>query len=146
MVRETETILVESWRRALAGIDTLLGRLVYLAGLRNVNTGLYEHFGLSERAGADAADRLIRRAHMETFRQWLSLGLPQQRVELETYFSGLEADRLSILLNWLNLTPYAVWVPAETLDVERKLFYTDLEAVLEMIRGESGVVSPDPDS
>ena len=65
---------------------------------------------------------------------------------MESYFSGLEGDRREILSNWLHLGPYSGWVPAESRDVERQLFFTDLEAVLELIRAESGVASRDPDS
>jgi hypothetical protein len=146
MAGDTRGILAESWRRALAGIDTLLGRLAYLASLRNVNTGTYEHFGLSERVGAAEVDRLIRQTHLEVFQQWLCFGLERQKTELEEYISGMNADRREILSNWLNLGPYAAWVPAESRDVERSLFYTDLEIVLELIRNESGVASRDPDS
>ena len=39
--------LAESWRRTLAGVPTLPGRLEYLASLRNAHSGQYEHFGLS---------------------------------------------------------------------------------------------------
>jgi hypothetical protein len=137
--------LQESWRRTIGGISTLLGRLAYLASLRNVNTGFYEHFGLAERVGATEVDNLIRRSHLETFQQCLCFNLERQKEELEAYFSGLEGDRREILSNWLVLGPYAAWVPAESRDVERKLFYTDLEMVLELIRTESGVASRDPD-
>ena len=146
MASDTQAILADSWRRALAGIDTLLGRLAYLASLRNANTGTYEHFGLSERVGAVEVDRLIRRSHLEVFQQWLCFGLERQKTELEEYFSGLDAGRREILSNWLNLGPYAQWVPAESRDVERKLFYTDLGVILELIRNECGVASRDPDS
>ena len=138
-------MLEESWRRTLGGIGTLLGRLAYLASLRNVNTGLYEHFGLAERVGAVEVDSLVRRSHLEAFQQWLCFNLERQKEELEEYFAGLEGDRREILSNWLVLGPYSAWVPAESRDVERKLFYTDLEMVLELIRNESGVASRDPD-
>jgi hypothetical protein len=52
MASGRQAILEESWRRTIGGISTLLGRLAYLASLRNVNTGFYEHFGLAERVGA----------------------------------------------------------------------------------------------
>jgi hypothetical protein len=71
--------------------------------------------------------------------------LERQKEELESYFASLEGDRREILSNWLVLGPYAAWVPAESRDVERKLFYSDLETVLELIRTESGVASRDPD-
>jgi hypothetical protein len=50
------------------------------------------------------------------------------------------------LEHWLSLEPYGVWVPADSRRVERKLFYSDLGAVLDLIRSECGVASRDPDS
>src|SRR5580704_70373 len=146
MASDRQALLEESWRRTVARIETLLGRLAYLASLRNVNTGIYEHFGLAERIGPDEVDRLIRRNHLEVFQEWLCFNLARQREELESYFAELDGDRREILSNWLVIGPYAGWIPADSRDVERKLFYTDLEAVLEVIRNEFGVASRDPDS
>jgi hypothetical protein len=146
MTSEKRAMLAESWRRTLEGLGTVFARLAYLASLRNVNSGAYEHFGLAQRVGADEVDRLIRLSHLEVFQQWLCFGLERQKEEVESYFSGLEGDRREILSNWLHLGPYSGWVPAESRDVERQLFFTDLEAVLELIRAESGVASRDPDS
>lgn len=145
MAIDRNAALEESWRRTLGTIETLLGRLAYLSSLRNANTGTYEHFGLAEKAGAAEADGLIRRAHLDLFHQWLCFGLKRQKEELECYFSSLEGDQREILSNWLVLGPYAAWLPAESRDVERNLFYSDLETVLELIRTESGVASRDPD-
>ena len=141
-----DAVLAESWRRTLAGIPTILGRLAYLASLRNTNTGTYEHFGLAQRVGAAEVDRLLRRSHLEVFEEWLCFGLQRQKHELDEYISDLEGDKREILANWLSLEPYGIWVPTESRDVERKLFYTDLEVVLELIRNEYGVASRNPDS
>jgi hypothetical protein len=146
MARDKQAMLEESWRRTVGKIDTFLGRLAYLASLRNMNTGTYEHFGLAEKVGAAEVDSLIRRNHLEVFQQWLCFNLERQKEELQTYFEGLEGDRREILSNWLVLGPYATWIPADSRDVERKLFYSDLETVLEVIRAASGVASRDPDS
>jgi hypothetical protein len=124
----------------------MLGRLSYLATLRNTNTGTYEHFGLAERVGALDADRLIRRSHMEVFQEWLCFGLHRQKEELQEYLSGVEGDKREIIAHWLSLEPYAVWIPGESRDVERKLFYNDLSVVLELIRTDYGVASRDRDS
>src|SRR5947209_68449 len=99
MASDRQAVLTASWRRTLAGITTLLGRLAYLASLRNVNRGTYEHFGLSERVGAAEVDSLIRRSHLEAFQEWLCFNLEQQKAELEQYFAGLEGDRREILSN-----------------------------------------------
>lgn len=146
MTVDRQAVLAESWQRTLAGISTLLGRLAYLASLRNANTGAYEHFGLAQRVGADEVDRLVRRSHVEAFQQWLCFSLERQKDQLEEHFASLGGDRREILSHWLYLGPYSSWVPAESRDVERKLFFTDLEMVLELIRNEFGVASRDPDS
>jgi len=145
MPSDRQAAIAESWRKTLAGIESPLGRLAYLASLRNQNKGTYEHFGLAERIGEDETDTLIRRSHLHAFQEWLCFGLERQKEELEAYFLSLDGDRDKILANWLTLSPYASWIPAESRDVERKLFYTDLETVIELIRSESGVASRDPD-
>ena len=146
MASDRQTVIEESWRRTVGKIGTLLGRLAYLASLRNTNSGVYEHFGLAEKMGVNEADHLIHRSHIEVFQQWLCFGLERQKAELEAYFAQQEGNPREILANWLVLRPYAAWVPAESRDVERKLFCTDLEMVLEVIRSDSGVASRDPDS
>ncbi|HEY4282855.1 MAG TPA: hypothetical protein VGM62_07290 [Chthoniobacterales bacterium] len=145
MPSERQAAIAESWRKTLAGIEPLLARLAWLASLRNQNKGVYEHFGLAERIGEEATDKLIRRSHLEIFQEWLCFGLERQKSEIEAYFATLDGDRDKILANWLTLSPYASWIPAESRDVERKLFNTDLETVLELIRIECGVASRDPD-
>jgi hypothetical protein len=142
---EKEAFLTESWQRTLAGISTFPGRMAYLASLRNANTGTYEHFGLSQRIGAPEVDRLLRRSHVDLFQEWLCFGLDRQRRELDDYLADLEGDKREIVSTWLSLGPYAVWIPAESRDVERKLYYADLGAVLELIRRDYGVASRDPD-
>jgi hypothetical protein len=143
---DSEAAITESWRRTLAGIPTLIGRVAYLASLRNANTGVYEHFGISQRIGEDDADRVLRQSHMAVFQEWLCYGLENQKEELEEYLSGLNGDRREIMANWITLEPYGTWVPAESRDVERKLFHDDLSVVLEILRTEYGVASRDPDS
>ncbi|MES1260536.1 MAG: hypothetical protein ABUS49_02280, partial [Acidobacteriota bacterium] len=139
MTPNREAALAESWRRTLAGIPAMLGRLVYLASLRNQNSGTYEHFGLAERVGPVETDRLLRHSHLEVFQEWLCFGLERQKDELEEHLSSLEGDKREIIATWLSLEPYAGWVPAESRDVERKPFYTALAVVLEPIRSEYGV-------
>jgi hypothetical protein len=141
-----EAAVVESWQRTLSAIPTLIGRLAYLSSLRNAHTGSYEHFGLAQRVGEDEVNRILRRSHVTAFQEWLCFGLEQQKDELDEYFSELEGDKREIISNWLTLEPWNNWVPGESRDVERKLFSADLAVILELIRVEYGVASPDPNS
>jgi hypothetical protein len=146
MTPNREAAAAETWRRTLSAIPTVLGRLAYLASLRDANAGSYQHFGLAQRIGEGEVDRMLRRSHLSVFQEWLCFGLERQKQELEEYFSGLEGDRREIVANWLTIEPYISWIPAESRDVERKLFHADLTVIVEMIRTEYGVSSRDPDS
>jgi len=135
----------KAWEMALERIPTVFGRIRHVASLRDANTGLYHHAGLAQRVGDEAADGILRKSHITLFAQWLCFNLSTQREEVQQYFSGIDGNQRSIIVSWLTIEPYAAWVPAESRDVERELFYSDLGVILETFRAEHGVPSRDPD-
>lgn len=134
------------WKQTLSQIPSQFGRLAYLAGLRDPNSGRYLHHGLSAVFGEESANDALRASHEEAFTRWLDFGLEQQREDLDLYFSSLEASRTQVLATWWRLKPYASLPPDSIKSVERQLFLTDLETLLTLMRLEHGVASPDPDA
>jgi hypothetical protein len=132
------------WRNTLSQIPTVFGRLVYLSSLRNSNGGTYEHFGLAQIFSAKEAERTLRQSHAQVFSEWLNLNLEQQKSDLEDYLAGLEENVDAILATWIRLAPYRNLIPARAREVERKLYLTDLEVVLELLKFDHDVASPDP--
>jgi hypothetical protein len=134
------------WRNTLAQIPTLFGRLWYLASLRDHNTGTYQHFGLAQRFSETEANLVLRQSHLKVFEQWLCYSLEQQKNEVDEYLQGQDGDPKLIITNWLKLALYRNCIPVGTREVERKLFMSDLKIVLELLRNEYAVVSPDLES
>ena len=134
------------WRHTLDRIPTVFGKLIYLASLRNQNTGLYEHFGLAQIFGAAEADQTLRASHVQLFAEWLCYGLEYQKEEVASYLESLDGPAATVVANWLRLAPYRNFMPADVLQAERELYLADLETILELLRHENGVASPDPDS
>lgn len=134
------------WRNTLSQIPCLFGRLVYLAGLRNPNTGQYEHHGFAARFGDEEAHRVLRDSHRETFEAWLSLPLKEQRADLQVYLHSLETDRRTVIEAWLRLRSYHAIFPADAHDAEIQLHVANLDALLELLRNEYGVAWPDRDA
>jgi len=115
------------WRNALRQIPTVFGRLVFLASLRNTETGRYVHPGLTQMLGAEEADRALCHSHHQVFSQWIASSLEEQKADLDEYLrmAGNEPD---LFRRFRHLPPTTVR------EVERQLYLTDLETLLELRR------------
>jgi len=120
----------ELWRKTLLQIPTLFGRLVFLASLRDPATGHYYHQGLAQSVGAEEADRNLCSSHHQVFQQWLGFSLAEQKADLDEYLSYGGAPRYAL--------PYRKLVPSTAREVERQLYLTDLETLLELLKFEHG--------
>jgi hypothetical protein len=134
------------WRHTLSQIPTTFGRLVFLSTLRDPNTGAYTHYGFAQRVGEDAADEALRQSHLQCFSEWLVFSLEEQKADLDLYLSGIDSDRKTILETWIRTKPYRNLIPAGAMEVERRLYHADLEALLELLTVVHGVASPDRDA
>lgn len=135
------------WQRTLSHIPSSYGKLVYLASLRNPDTGRYEHFGLSLNPHNSDANRALRRSHEAIFQEWVTYSLEQKKCDLDLYISTIEQIEKSQLVDaWLRLTPYKNLVPAAIQGPERQKHISDFEAILGLLKNVYGVGSPDPDA
>jgi len=125
-----ETAAAELWRQTLSQIPSLFGRLVYLSSLRNANSGIYEHFGFSQRFTVSEADRTMRRSHLNVFADWLCLSLEQQKKDVERYLAALPEGRAAVVEHWKRMPPFTGLVPAQARDEQRELFLADLRNVM----------------
>ena len=134
------------WRNTLSQIPSVFGRLVYLASLRNPDSGRYEHHGLALVFGEDESNRALKKSHSRVFREWLTFNLEQQKADLDLYLSGLNEDKRTVLTTWLELAPYRNLIPFTLRGVEKRLYTADLKALLELMGRAHGVGAPDPDA
>jgi hypothetical protein len=135
------------WTKELNLVQTYYGRLVYLAGLLDPNTGRYEHYAFSSQATSAQANRVLQDCHESTFREWVSCPLRHKMADIESYISGLDSvDKEELIDAWLRLTPYKNLVPASIQGPERQRHVSDFEAILGLLKNVYGVASPDRDA
>jgi hypothetical protein len=120
------------WRKTLSRIPTHFGRLVFLSSLRDALTGRYSHPPLSQIVGGEITDRTLCHSHHEIFSEWLSFTLAEQKADLDEYLVASDAP--------LDLAHYRDIAPGTAHQVERQLYLTDLETLLELRRFERGGV------
>lgn len=140
------TAASDLWRRTLSQIPSVFGRLVYLSGLRNVDSGRYEHHGLALVFGEDEANRALKKNHAQAFQEWLSFNLEQQKADLDLYLSSVSTDKRTTLEYWIKETTYQYLIPGSCRPTERRLYLGDMTAILELLKNDLGVSGPDPDA
>ena len=128
------TALSDLWKHTLSRIPTVYGRLSYLASLRDPNSGIYRHHGLSAAFGREESGRALRQSHGEIFLEWLKLPLPEKHEDLRQYLATLEDPAGAVIHHWLRSRAYRMPVPSAARPVEGELYCSELEALLEIMR------------
>ena len=111
---------------------------MFLAALRDEPTGRYTHPPLVQIVGQEVTDRTLRHSHHEIFSEWLGFSLAEQKADLDDYLSSTQSR--------LDAIPYRELVPASAHQVERQLYLTDLETLLELLRFEHGEAFATPEA
>ena len=108
-----ERLVRDFEERTLAGMGGQFNRLVYLASLRDYNTGRYHHYGLETRYSAEAVDEGLRQCHVRVFDDLVSLTLKEQTEDLLDFFESLKEDRKRLVSAWKRLKSYQVLPPED---------------------------------
>jgi hypothetical protein len=120
-----------------AGLDALpndLTRLLYLASLRDCNSGRYLHPWLSPRMGTEMADQALRDCHVKAFRCLLTTSASGYVQQLEEYIRYSRTEKNALLDTWETLQAYRATVPLSALPLYWELFCLNIEVALMILR------------
>jgi hypothetical protein len=119
--------------RTLTHLQGELTRLVYLSSTRDYNTGEYQHEGLAQRFGAQAAQLALAQCHETAFQDLLNSNLSSLVAQLAAYIDSTGADREKVLNSWRQLQAYRVLIPGTCDDLSADLFITNIKIALEAL-------------
>lgn len=132
--------LADLWKHTLSQIPSIYGRLVYLASLRDPNSGAYRHHGLSAAFGREQSTYALRRSHEQTFLEWLTMPLAAKNADLREYLqsAGNEESPQAVVTYLARGARYASQAPDAAGPAQREQFKLEVEILLELVKNDSG--------
>jgi hypothetical protein len=124
--------------RTVQQIPTIIGRLAYLASLRDPASSRYRHVVLGTLAGEAVVESMLHTSHRALFFQWLGLNLAQQRGDLTRYAGYETREDAVILRQLLDRGAFALLPPDDAEAHERQLFLSDLTFLLQSLIYDDG--------
>ena len=121
----------------LESLPNDLTRMIYLASLRDCNSGMYLHPELSHQRGVRAADEALRVCHERVFRRLLTTGLADYVNQLQEYIRYTRGEILTVLKTWRSLQAYRATVPVDALAISAELYFLNVAIALEVVSKET---------
>jgi hypothetical protein len=120
-------------RRSLAGLARPLDRLIYLASMRDYNTGLYYHDGLASRYSQEVACEALADCHREAFRELVASPLKGLVDQMEEFMTSTHTSPGDFLGAWSKLEPYRVAIPVESDPLSAKFLFSNIKIALSIL-------------
>lgn len=121
----------------LAAIPNMFGRLIYIASLRDLSSGNYEHAGLAALYTPEAIQEALECCHHEIFNRILETALAIQGEDLREALHGMPGQIAETVANWRRMESYRILPPGNTPDYLKELFFSNLGVLLEILDKEN---------
>lgn len=110
-----------------------LARIVYLASLRDYNSGIYLHPDLSHKYDVSLAHAALHRCHCEIFSRLVGSGICEYVRQLTAYARYAGAKERQFISTWKSLKGYRATIPADALPLACELFFFNIDIALSIL-------------
>jgi hypothetical protein len=139
-LQQNRRIIQDFTLTTLAGIPGLLSRLTYIASLRDLSSGRYEHAGLGALYPDPAVQQALEICHEQVFEKILETPLAGQEADLRTCLEAMQGGLEVAAVHWQRMEAYRVLLPEHAPDYLKELFYSNLRVLLEIIQPNCSTV------
>jgi hypothetical protein len=135
-LQQNRRIIQDFTTTTLAAIPSVFARLTYLASLRDLSSGRYEHAGLWALYRQEAVQQALEQCHEEIFERILETPLSEQERDLKVYLETMQDGLCVAVSHWRRLEAYRALLPIHSPDYLKELFCSNLRALLEILEEE----------
>jgi hypothetical protein len=125
-----DTVTRRARELILADLPNDLIKLVYLASLRDCNTGHYFHPQISQQNDSTSASRALQACHEEIFSRLMATPLSEYVTQLGGYIAYTRADKARVIDTWKSLPAYRATVPLKASSLDAEFFFASIETAL----------------
>jgi hypothetical protein len=130
---EVQRAVEDVRERTLAKIPRVLDRFIYLASMRDYNTGLYQHEGLASRFSQAIACEALADCHREVYRELISCPLEDLVNQIEAYMDSSHTPARDFVSTWKGLEPYRVAVPLKSDPFSTEFLFSNFRIALAIV-------------
>jgi hypothetical protein len=132
-IQQNRRVIQDFTLTTLADIPGLYARLVYLASLRDLSSGRYEHAGLAALYPDGAVQQALQLCHEQIFERILEAPLSAQQEDLRACLAGMEGGLSAAVSHWRRNEAYRLFLPEAAPNYLKDLFCSNLRALLEIL-------------
>ena len=130
--------------RTLGKLPGDMARLLYLASMRDYNSGEYFHDGLAIRFTQEVACSALKACHSEVFKRLAFLSLESLADELASYLASSCLRPEDFLAAWGRIEPFRVAIPLDCDLLSARLFCSNVRIALAVLASRLEHAPPDP--
>jgi hypothetical protein len=135
-LQQNRRVIQDFTLTTLAGIPGLFARLTYIASLRDLSSGRYEHAGLAALYPDAAIQQAMQLCHEQIFERILEAPLSSQEQDLRACLARMEGGLSIAVSHWRRMEAYRVLVPEAAPEYLKDLFCSNLRVLLEILDEE----------
>ncbi len=135
-LQQNRRIIQDFTLTTLAGIPGEFGRLTYMASLRDLSSGRYEHAGLLAIYPDEAIQQALQLCHEQIFERVLETPLALQENDLKECLDRMPGGLCAAVAHWQRMEAYRVLMPEGAPGYLKELFCSNLRALLEILQEE----------
>ena len=140
--QQCRAVIKDFVEHSLVAIPSELGRLAYVASLRDSGSDFYRHDGLSALYPEGAVQQALLMCHKELFLRVLESPLERLEIDLRVCLGALSGGFERSLSEWMEQGAYGQLVPAELPAYLAELFKSNLKSLLTILASERLRIQP----